>query len=1393
MQNNIVTVKPHLFDNREALKFEMVEGYTVNDFIKEAKLPVALNKHIRASINGIPCTVEEFSIPLKATDIVNIYVVPMGGDGGGKNIIRLVAMVVVTYYSAGLGTAWFGAGSFGAMATTVAFSAVGMMAVNALIPPPKLDTGGYNAIDNGAGKNTYSITGQSNVMSPYGVIPKLYGKHLFFPRLCAQPLVWNTGTNSYMTALYDFGFSEIQLSDVRLGTTSIDNFKTRTNFIPSTKGEGLRYFTQLVDIQNIGVELKSNNQIIRETALEAKTAEVEINFPRGLVKVADSGDYNNASVEFELGYRLAGSSGGFSALNIDAVGAGVVHTPADTTLTRTVDILLTKSDTYYVFEPVGGWITYYYLPSSTTIIVNSAHDLKVGDKISALSSVPSLTPSEQRTVMQDVSAGNGIRVQIDKAFTNITRTTSGRGAYTKYFSTSTVRSVSSGLKVTNNNTEAFTVTARFEFDTIGKYEISVKRITADSTSSRILDTTNWTLLRSFLDDTVLDLDTEHSIFELNLRATEQINGVVENLNALCTSKVRVYDGSSFTNEFTSNPAWVVLDILTGVANEGALDDSQIDLSNFLTFANYCDELVDVVPLVGDSFTQARHECNLVVTQLTTVADLVQSILSQARASLIISANGKYGVLYDIAKSTPVQLFTNRNSSNFSAERTYADIPHALKVKYINPSQNYETDEVIVYADGYTVANAEKFEDVETFGITDYYRAWRHGRYTLAQIIAYQETFTITVDLEHLSVQRGELVSVQADVPRIGGTPVRVKEVQDAGLTIIVNDVLATDLVSEYHYLVRADNDSIQTGVIDTVTDGTIVTLAVANPNIVAGDLFVYGFKDYVTEDYLVSAIMPSTDLKAKLRLTPYNPDVYTADTGSMPDYDSGISPELLNECRVGIEDFTLAYSITYVKRAPTPTFKLDWTVEANAPVKTYMVEWASTTINDTEFMIAGYTTNTDYEFKLDNIINNPSLVDKEVFFRITAIGTNDAPCIPSEMLSVTIVPDTTPPPQVEFFNVNVVDETLNLTWKELKEDDISYYVIKFSASLDSSVATWERSVLLTDAISYDTVRHTTNARKGTYLIKAVDTSGNMSATASRAITNIPEIVKLNFVQDLQDSVTWLGEKLNFELEDSEMVTTPVTSEPTCPYTMCDGWWSDDKDWSDTIIWTDIPFDYAGTDYAQNAKYTFLDMVDLGDVYTARINVDINAYATRAEEIMYSWVKLSDIDSLATTRYDLWNCYIVARTATVLSGISTWAKMSDVVAMSDGLAGDWTDEVLTEMGDLTGRYFRFYLVAESITEKIRINVTDAIINIDMPDRITSENDIISSIGGSRIDFSTGFYAVPALGITQDGAVGGDYYTITLKDKTGFNIEFFDVTTTSVVRQFDYMAKAYGALV
>ena len=81
-------------------------------------------------------------------------------------------------------------------------------------------------------------------------------------------------------------------------------------------------------------------------------------------------------------------------------------------------------------------------------------------------------------------------------------------------------------------------------------------------------------------------------------------------------------------------------------------------------------------------------------------------------------------------------------------------------------------------------------------------------------------------------------------------------------------------------------------------------------------------------------------------------------------------------------------------------------------------------------------------------------------------------------------------------------------------------------------------------------------------------------------------------------------------------------------------------------------------------------------------------------------------------------------------------------------------------------------------------------IDMEDRIISGDDITSGVTTYSVSFSKPFKSTTyAIGITAQNMNTGDYYTITNKTSSGFDILFKDSTNSNISRDFDYIAKGY----
>ena len=110
---------------------------------------------------------------------------------------------------------------------------------------------------------------------------------------------------------------------------------------------------------------------------------------------------------------------------------------------------------------------------------------------------------------------------------------------------------------------------------------------------------------------------------------------------------------------------------------------------------------------------------------------------------------------------------DRYSYGYSGRKQFIDLPHALKVRFINPDKEWQEDERIVYADGYGAENAERFETVDMMGCTSPEQAWREGRYHLAVGKLRPETHEVFQDVEALRATDGDLVMFAHDVILVG--------------------------------------------------------------------------------------------------------------------------------------------------------------------------------------------------------------------------------------------------------------------------------------------------------------------------------------------------------------------------------------------------------------------------------------------------------------------------------------------------------------------------------------------------------------------------------------------------------------------------------------------------
>jgi hypothetical protein len=121
---------------------------------------------------------------------------------------------------------------------------------------------------------------------------------------------------------------------------------------------------------------------------------------------------------------------------------------------------------------------------------------------------------------------------------------------------------------------------------------------------------------------------------------------------------------------------------------------------------------------------------------------------------------------------------------------------------------------------------------------------------------------------------------------------------------------------------------------------------------------------------------------------------------------------------------------------------------------------------------------------------------------------------------------------------------------------------------------------------------------------------------------------------------------------------------------------------------------------------------------------------------------------------------------------------------------WSEPRQFLVGDYTARAFWPQLRLASADTNHNVLVTAASVTVDMPDRVEQGGGIVSGAGTKSVAFAHPFRETPAVGITAQDMQTGDYFAVSGKSASGFDIVFRNSAGTAVSRTFDYMAKGYG---
>jgi hypothetical protein len=365
-----------------------------------------------------------------------------------------------------------------------------------------------------------------------------------------------------------------------------------------------------------------------------------------------------------------------------------------------------------------------------------------------------------------------------------------------------------------------------------------------------------------------------------------------------------------------------------------------------------------------------------------------------------------------------------------------------------------------------------------------------------------------------------------------------------------------------------------------------------------------------------------------------------------------------------------------------------------------------------------------------------------------------------------VVGKTQPPQDVTNFSVNIIGTEAHLGWTPVTDLDLSHYRIRHAK--ETSGATYANSIDIADKVSRPANTVIVPAMTGTYFIKAVDKVGNSSENAVSTVAIIESIKGLNLVSTSTQSPNFTGSKTNMVVTDGNLLQLGTAN-----------------------LFDDVAgnFDDAGGlfdggvgNVASSGTYEFDTHIDLGSVYTSRVTANMNvariSFVDSFDDASGNFDDRSGLFDGDPQQFDDTNTeLLVATTEGDPSGSPTY-----------------TDFRKFFVGDYKARAFKFKLQMTSTKGTATQQVSALSVTVDMPDRVVAEADVASgtSTSGKAITFSPAFKSLQGVGISAQNLASGDFYAITNKSETGFTIEFFNSSSATVSRTFDYVARGFGEI-
>ncbi|MDB5618475.1 hypothetical protein [Tardiphaga sp.] len=387
----------------------------------------------------------------------------------------------------------------------------------------------------------------------------------------------------------------------------------------------------------------------------------------------------------------------------------------------------------------------------------------------------------------------------------------------------------------------------------GQWEIYVWRANPNSTDTKTIDRADWSAIRSIRAESPFNFPLPTARVALRIRASNQLNGIVNNYNADASLICLDWDAASgyWVARETNNPASLYRYVLQSQANAYPKTDDQIDLAGLQDWHRFC---------------ETKHlSYNRVHDYDASRLDVLADIAAAGRATPH-DDGVKWGVTVDRPQTTYVSAISPRNSWDFQGSTPQVLFPDAHRVQFIDATNGYQQAERVVPFPGVDPAAVAVTEDLSHPGVTNPDQIWRATRRRQYELIHRPHTYSVSQDIESLVLSRGDMAPLNHDVLDRDHIPSRVRKIEDGVVT--VDTPVTMEVGRSYACAFRkSDGTSIRRSVVTRAGESPNLTMVGDLSGVEVGDLAMFGtsLRGPVI-DVVVKSIERGDNLTAKLML-----------------------------------------------------------------------------------------------------------------------------------------------------------------------------------------------------------------------------------------------------------------------------------------------------------------------------------------------------------------------------------------------------------------------------------------------------------------------------------------------------------------------------------------------